>query len=633
MDPQPQKTPARDHRSWKSRFRTRCISAFPKSPLVRQLVHEPIFAVVLLLGLCVVLGVAVILPKYWDPAPVGFSKNIRVSLLDYAQAWSLRRAGANAAKADRWDDALTRYQAAVANNLADARSLRGVLVVLRDAPWNRSSNLPIIFGTGNLLLEITHTNRTDSLLIADVLERHRVGEFALQRLHPWITQLTPAEEFVWMRAQFSTGQINTFRSRWDEHPERYRSNTVLRIYRATLDAGWGNSEQSTAGLESLRQALDVPATRTMAARLLAAASIQKDSLTDYDRALAILHESDSAMAQDDTVWWDLLNRHGRTEEAQRLALKYTRVPPPTALEFVVLTRAWLNLGLTNLAAEKLKAHAERFGPSLEVWTTYLDVLTLRKDWTEVHRVAAMLHTITTSRDELQTVGLYAEVRASLAEDRKTSAREPLRKLLEAPAPNPRLALRFAAGLNAGGEHQAALHFLDAIEDTMAKSPEFWLESVLSARGRKDVPSMRRAADRLVDLNPANPNAQTIRLVSMLGARELPSEALSCSLRLLNSGTRNPSVVINHAMALLLNLRAAEALDLLSSVRLTSLTEDDANSLHVAQADAMAQLDRPAEALLHAEKVNLSLLLPPQAKWFTNLKTQCLQKTKPAGNRP
>lgn len=616
---------------WWADFRDYWRDVYQTNALVRHLIHEPLFLGAIVAATLIALAVALLLPKRWHPAPQGFSKSVSVSLLDYLQAWALRRSGEKAVRNGRWDEALTDYRAAVANNLVDTAALRGVLGVLREAPWVRSANLGMLFTCGDLLLEITRTNRADALLVADVLERHRIAEAALERLRPYESDLTPEEDLVRTRALLGTGQITAFRERWKQHPDRFRTNAILGIYQATVDAGWGTAEQAVAGLETLRRAVTDPQTRPVAARLLAAAALQREDLVLYEQALELLHECDSMMAQDDTVWWELLARHDRREEARDLAKKYSRLPPPTGIELVQLGRTWLNLGLDEYAVRVFKDHAGRYGQSIEVWATYLDLLMFRNDWTEVHRLASDLRATTTSRDELLPVTLYADIRADLAEGRKTAVREPIRKLLEAPMPNPRLALRFASGLNAGGDHDAAWHFLSRIEGAQARSPDYWLEVIICARSRRDIETLLKGTDKLAELSPNNPSAQTIRLVILLGTRQLPAEALAISLRLVNAGIRSPSALINHAMALLANQRATEALTLLTELQNTSLSDDEVNSWYIAETDALNQLGRPAEALRFGEKVNAGVLLPPQEQWFRALLTECRTRAA-AGKR-
>lgn len=633
MDPEHLEQGLTGPRKWWAQLRDYAQEVHDNSGLLRHLVHEPLFLGAMLLAATLGLGSVLLIPKRWNPTPEGFSRVIRISLLDYLQAWSLRRSGAAAIEAGRWDDALASYRGAIGNNLVDAAALRGALGVLRDAPWCRSANLGLLFTCSELLLEVARTNRTDVLLVADVLERHRIAEATLEKLRPFASQLTPEEDRVWTRALLGSGRIEAFLEHWNANPDRYQGDPVLPFYRAAVDAGWGPPELAVPGLETLRRGLENPRTRATAARLYAAAALQRADLNAYSEALRTLHETDSAMALDDAAGWELLARAGRLEEARELARKYGRVPPPTAIEMVQLARSWLALGLEDLALDTLRSHADRYGQSVEVWTTYLDILILRKDWSELRRISATLRSNATARDALLPVTLYADLRADLAEGRRSTVRETTRRLLEAPLPAPGLALRFAAGLNAAGESETAWNFLRRIEEPFANSPDYWLETVVSARNRRDITALQKAADRLATVAPNNLVAQSIRLVTMLGTRQEPGDALALSFRLTNAGATNASARINHAMALLLNSRADEALSLLSSVREAQLTEDETNSWLIAQTDALAQLGRHREALTFGQRAKTSILLPPQETWFKQLLAECRTRSAPTNASP
>lgn len=627
MDEEFNSQAAQGPRQWWSQVRRYGEDLYTSNALVRHLVNEPLFLGAISLFVVALLSVVLMIPKRWNPTPPGFSKTVRISLLDYVQAWSLRRAGAKAAAAHRWDEAIASYRGAVANNIADADSIRGLLQTLRDAPATRSANLGVIFATGDILLELSHTNRDDSLLLADVLERHRIASAAMTHLQPHADSLTPAEDLVYTRALLSSGQLRAFRDRWKTAPERYAADPLLRLYKAAFDAGWGGTTEAVQGLTILREQLANPTNGVMAARMLTAAALQREDLPSYETALQKLQEATATMAQDHAQYWEMLARAGRREEAVALAKAYGPIPPPTAVEMVQLARTWLALGLHDLAISTFRDHAERFGQSMDIWATYIDLLMLKKDWNEVRRVAAFLRANTTTRDILLPVTLYADIRADLAENRRIAVKESVSRLRQAPLPAPALALRFAAGLNAAGDHETAWHFLSQIETPLEDSPEYWLETVFAARGRKDLAALRRAADRLVQLSPNNGNALTIRLITLLGTRQDPSEALTTSLRLVNTGDRSASTLINHAMALLLNHRADEALAILTPLESNpQLDKDERNSLQIALADAYAQKDLPAEALrvgLHADP---TVLLPPQEEWFRNLISECRRKS-------
>lgn len=618
MDPDENKPDFDESTGWQHRLSGRWLELYERNALLRHLIHEPLFLAAILSVVFVAGGVALVLPKRWNPAPPGFSKNIRVSLLDYIQAWSLRRSARQAEAAGRWDDALAAWRGALANNLASLDSLRGTFSLLQRAPWSRSANLGLIFVAGDILLEVDHTNRTDACLIADVLERHRLPELALEALRPFESDLRPEEDAVWLRSLLTSGRIQAFAERWDRHRDRYAADPVLALYRAAYDAGWGGVDNAVSGLQVLRKAREVPDRRLVAERLMGAVALQRDDVEEYGRVLESLIQQQSTLVQDHAAWWNLLRVHGRTNEAVTLAKAYQPVPPPTPVEAVHLARAWLGLGLLNEGITFFHDHATRYGLSLEVWATYLDLLMIKGDWNEVRRVAADLRANTTRRDDLLAVSLYADIRADLTEGRRTAVKDALQRLREAEIQNPQLTVRFASGLSAAGEFETAWVLLRKIEKVRADAPDYWFEVLTAAQGRRDVDGMQNASRQLIRLAPDNPTARVLRLVVLLGSRSEPGEALALSLGLVNQGVQSASMAVNHAMALLLNRRADEALEFLGRLPPDQLPADTLNSWRIAMTDALSQLGRYPDAVEIGAKADTAVLLPVQETWFREL---------------
>src|SRR5687767_1739004 len=89
-------------------------------PLLRILLLEKWFRRAFLLFLTVLAGALSFLPKIWVTSPKGFLPVVKISLLDRVQAGSLKRSARKAAAAGRFDEASYAWQAALANNRADA---------------------------------------------------------------------------------------------------------------------------------------------------------------------------------------------------------------------------------------------------------------------------------------------------------------------------------------------------------------------------------------------------------------------------------------------------------------------------------------------------------------------------------
>ena len=108
--------------SWKEKLAER----FHDRPLLRLLILNWPFRLAFFGMIGVVLAVAILLPKIWPALPEDFSPQIKISLLDKIQAWSLKRGARSAERSGDFDLALSGWRSAWANNPGDVEALRGV---------------------------------------------------------------------------------------------------------------------------------------------------------------------------------------------------------------------------------------------------------------------------------------------------------------------------------------------------------------------------------------------------------------------------------------------------------------------------------------------------------------------------
>lgn len=619
-------------RRWWTAVRYRWQEELQTNGFLRHLVHEPSFLVAMIALFVCGGGVAVMVPKVWNAAPPHFSRTIRVSLLDYVQTWNLRRTAMKEKAAGHWEEALVGWRSAIVNNLADAPSHRGVLETLQDAPWVRAKNLNLALFSAEILIELTQTNRSDTVLVADVLARHRLPELALDLLRPWESDFSPAEEAVWLRSLFAAGQMGAFETRWKSAASRHQADDRMRLYRAAIEAS-GPPAIAVEAMERLRTALTGPVHRLEAARLLCWASARRDDPDEYERGLAVMREMESAMVQDEAGWWVLLVRHDRLEDARKAAKAYREVPPPTAMEAVQLVRAWSELGLSDLGVAMLKDHAEQYGISFDVWAIYLDLLMERKQWDDLRRVAASLRGNASGKDDVLAMTWYAEAIADLSEGRRTSALAYLKRLEESRVTNPSVVLHLASGLIRADEFETSGRLLKRVESELAKKPDYWMQVMINSQGRKDVKTMQEATSRLLQLQPGSMVGLNVKLGLMLLNRENPSEALTLSVQLTRDGMSSPGSAINHAAALLQNARTAEAGAVLARMDPSRLAPLEKAAWQLAQAEFLGQSGRHAEALPLAEKIDAAQLMPPDAAWLQQFILECRQRVGAAGVKP
>jgi hypothetical protein len=255
--------------------------------LLRFLFSDPWFRIAIcgLAGL--VLSLASLGPRIWKGSPPGFEPVIRVSGLDLAQGWSLRRTASKATAAGRFEEANHAWLAALARNPGDAEAARGGLRNYLRSDRKRSG---LAGHYGGWLLKLTGTNRADLELVAQVLEKHEEPDLLLSLLEPRKDQLSPSLETTYLKALFHCRKIADFAARWKRARNELPWNEDLALFEAALRAGWESGAEAAQGREQLESGLERPPERLLAGRLLLTASAQRLDADRYGWVLGRLQE-------------------------------------------------------------------------------------------------------------------------------------------------------------------------------------------------------------------------------------------------------------------------------------------------------------------------------------------------------
>ena len=108
-------------------FKLDLANRFVYFPLARLLIFSFWFRLIFAGFLLFLVFLALFLPRIWRTTPPGFLPVIKISGLDMAQAWSLRRSALRSMKTGQLDQAAFAWQAAVAHNPANPDLVRGAL--------------------------------------------------------------------------------------------------------------------------------------------------------------------------------------------------------------------------------------------------------------------------------------------------------------------------------------------------------------------------------------------------------------------------------------------------------------------------------------------------------------------------
>jgi tetratricopeptide (TPR) repeat protein len=582
-------------------------------PLLRQMLYEVWFRVVVLCGTAALIALALFLPKIWVRSPEGFLPVVKVSGLDLLQAWSLKRTALKAMAAGKLEDAAYAWQSAFANNPADPGLARGALeAFLQFSEPKQAPGNPI--QQALWLLRLTHTNATDLELTVRVFEKVGLYDAVVDLLEPRQENLSPAMEAIYLKALFQRGAFDEFGQRWEEAAGRVASDAELPLYHAAYLAGWGPLATQGDARRTLEVAATGPLPSPLANRLLLRVAFAQSDAALYAAALQRLEERQQDTALDHVGYWRLLYGVGRQDEAVHLSRAYAR-PPATPDEVVRLAQGYVLLGQLDHAVELLEQSLEKFAFADRVWVTYAQMLAEAKRWEDLRLLALRMRRHEGVRDRLGGFSYYLEGRAELALQRPESAEHAFQQVVGARFENRALGLTTARSLLRLGDAQAARDILLKLESDSEQDFLYWQLLFGAANALKDSDLMLTAITRAYQLRPHDPRVMNNYAATLLIHRARPDEVIKLTLQLHARNPGSAAAKINHAFALLLNKRVADALALLESIAPEKLLPAHATMLYLGLLEGYLEQGRFEEARQAAEHVRIEHLYPKQREWF------------------
>ncbi|MCC6235854.1 MAG: hypothetical protein IT580_24675, partial [Verrucomicrobiales bacterium] len=401
--------------------RTRLSRRLSKFRFFRVLNKDRGFAVVFLLLLAVVGLVVGGTLRWWSSSPAGHAGPvIRISGLDWLQAWSLRRSAQQLAREGKYDEALYTWRAAVARNLGDPELHRGILRHLHEALVPDPAHVVIVEASVQWLARLTRTNRTEIPLMAGVLERYTRPESGLAWADAQGGGSGVDDPVLRVRARclLGAGQWEAFGRVWQGRPPGWDGDPELVLYGEAWRSATEEGAKGREAGERLRAAVNDSGRRgAVAARLLLYSAEKRSSVEDAQTAVARLVQLHGDTTMDHVRVWTLLAAAGRGEEARRLAREY-RGTPLDAAGAARFVGTLLDLGLSREALDFLEAKIQGYGGSVEVWRAYFDALIKEARWSELRRACASARLLSGRQESLTGEVLFAELRAAVAAGRR-----------------------------------------------------------------------------------------------------------------------------------------------------------------------------------------------------------------------
>lgn len=580
---------------------------------------------ILLMAACLVAGLAagLMIPKIWRSTPVGFDPQIRISAIDMLQARSLAKSARVWEAARRPTEAFQAWRSAIANNPGDARLHQSLIecVLSQDNPD------PNLLRAGAIqsmwLLRLTRTNDVSLRLCSRIFSRAGLDDELWELLSQPQVVVPSDVARIFAVVAFKTDHFDVFRRVWLQNEAAFKGDAELRLYDAAWTALSGSASEVLPAVNRLRAACETRDLRVLALQLKGWVEAQRFEVAALEGTLKALQEAHADRVEDHVRLWQLHNYLGHRQVAADAARAYVGLPK-SSREVTLMMRAWNQLGLDDLVAEFAKAQIERFENLPEVWVLAASTLIKAKRWEELRLLAAsMRKSLPISAylasyvdfvDGMVETGLASAVpsREEAAPGKRlmTRAEELFSNIPKKRPASPTVAFEMAQSLIALGQHSIAFGLLEPLESQLGGRPEYWLQMVQCAHRKRQADVLLSITQKAYDRFPKNVGVANDRAVALLIADQNPGESVRLTHDVLRA-VPSPGVQINHAIALIRNSRLDEAVTLLNSLPVDSLSPEVRSSWHFAQFEAAIARSDMSRATSEFAQINPQWLFPEQ----------------------
>jgi len=589
---------------------------FDDHPLLLVLLFSTWFRVVFVLFVAGLLALPAVMLKIWRTSPDGFVPIVRISGIDWAQSWSLRRTARSQATAGQWENALFSLRAAMANNPANPDTLRELLETSLHAEITPKTT-SMVLGQAYWLIRLTGTNRTDVELSARAFDHFKCYELVEGLLAPYDKELSAPIQALRLKAYFELGRVDPFQRLLEKVGADLPKEPEIGLYKAAYQAGWGAPGEMTQGREKLEAAASDPQWRILANRLLIRVSRQLLDEPGYRKALEQLDQARGSSALDHVGYWRLLLALGRKGDAVELAKNFP-YPPKTPLEVVQMGEIFTELGLKEATHALLQKYAVQFSDSDAVWLYYANYLLENQQWEEIRTLALTIRRESSVRDELAAFSYYLEGRAELALDRRPLAESAFRKCLEFEFHQAKLALYVASSFNRLGFPEIAAPILVKLQKQFGDNIGYWQMVFMSANEMKQADLLLTSASNGFRLQPTLTFAAHNYAAALLVSHQRPEEAVRLTMDVLASRPGSYPAMINHSLALLANQRIDEAEKLIQTIPVSRLSPEEASSYYLAVLQTEVARHEDGKIGETARRINLSHLFPGERQFVSDI---------------
>ena len=618
----------------------RLAERFRNRPFLRLLILSWPFRLAFLLFVGAVLGVAILLPKIWRATPPGFYPEIKISILDRLQCWSLKRNARRALDHKLYDLALQAWRSAWANNPGDLEALRGLVKTLENIE-EPMEHISLTLQAGKWLLRLGHTNAVDLVDLARVYTRVGITIRAIQLMEkvpkPWPENL----QRVYLIALFKSGDIRGFQRFLKEHPklkdqmrailnaplpEHNDLNAEFALVSLAYLAGYAEDFATRReALMKLRSARDNMSTEMLAYDLEFILYITKRDVDRCQQLLGELMRLGRDRVAHHVTFWNLLIAEGRRKEAEQRIQKVNLVPT-NAWEAYQLAKIYTILGLLDKANQLLRNYGRSVGWVIESLILRGELLIQKATLSasdqdrknaldQLRDMALELRMVPEAEEKLGGYSYFLEGYANWESGAQLAAHQAFQSMVEEGIPDPRLAFTVAKHLIQIGVAEYAEPLLLAHRKELWDIAEYHKELLKCAYQLKHDSYLLDSAKKLYELAPKDPVAINNYAAALMIFHQKPTLAMRLTFELYNRYPTDPAAIINYATALVRNGRPKEAKPLLEEIVVEKLPLPDAAQYYLIGFEMYWMLQDYDRARYCLHHIDQSLLYPVQRKWL------------------
>lgn len=597
------------------KFNEHPISNFLLFLLIRD--RKFLWAACCLLLMAMALVLALI--KFWNVSPEGQIPRIKISGLDYIQAYSFKRQATQHEIEGSLEDAFIAWTACVANRPYHADTLRSLLMMAQKLEYPNRRQISRVTAAAKMLIASSGSESDDHLSVASLINMGGVME-ATMLLESLFDSPSPDTLSICAMVLLLNNlpiddalmhSIGTFAKKGHSNC-RLMETTIkhlagtnhTQLNQTTFWQIWDENQRNSTLNEDLKSLLGF----WLALQL-------------EDRKKILIYRNKLVSQNRMHTWARIQFLYWQTEQGDLKALRNTlaNYDPShsiNAYEIVAMADLFSRVSLKIKAKEILESGISIFPNSPEIWLLLMNICMDEKDWPKVHGMASKVR-LESSLTDLRGFSHFTEAYAFHFEGNKLKSQISLNHWLKESITNPDLERQLVAKASEIGATDLALLRYQKLEDHYKEDLDFWQEVWNFAYAYDQFNYLLEVSKRLFELAPNSATAASNYAAVHLALRRDPTEAIALTYSLLNEFPNLLPMQINHIHALLQNQRLEEAEAALNKLNPQKMPPDYLATYQAAWFELYLNKQMPFDALRAAESINIDKLLAPQRYWITD----------------